>query len=81
MGPDLERFFFHPDPNAISHTQLANTEEFEDGVSTGTLGEVLIRYSGCDDLAVHDDPALLTICYLSLSVLQMQQRIVYTRCR
>ena len=24
--------------------QLANTEEFEDGVSTGTLGEVLIRY-------------------------------------
>ncbi|CAO3679802.1 unnamed protein product [Umbelopsis vinacea] len=23
--------------------QLANTEEFEDGVSTGTLGEVLIR--------------------------------------
>ncbi|KAI8146814.1 hypothetical protein BJV82DRAFT_534221 [Fennellomyces sp. T-0311] len=23
--------------------QLANTEEFKDGVSTGTLGEVLIR--------------------------------------
>ena len=30
--------------DSYMNLQLANTEEFIDGVSQGTLGEVLIRY-------------------------------------
>ena len=30
--------------------QLANTEEFIDGKSTGNLGQVLIRYGSCHSL-------------------------------
>lgn len=52
---------------------MANTEEYIDGVNSGALGEVLIRYAWYSHLAIL--PVYRLLCF------QMQQRAMDRRCR